>query len=86
MSNERLTGQFSVYSYAQVYDYASARWITTGWLLDTGIQGHVIYNMRSFYQYALVTYARYMNGGWVYKADWVQITPDLDSQGVFCNA
>jgi hypothetical protein len=85
MTNEYVNGQYSVYSYAQVYDYVSARWITTGWLLDNGVQAHVLYNFRNFYAYAKVTYARYMNGGWVYRADWVLITPDLDSQGVFCN-
>ena len=41
--------------------------------------------MTRFYAYAKVTYARFMNGAWVYRADWVQITPGLDSQGVFCN-
>ena len=41
MTNEHLNGQISVYSYAQVYDYVSARWISTAWMLDTGIQGHI---------------------------------------------
>lgn len=85
MTNEPLNGQFGVYSYAQVFDRVSGRWITTGWLLGNGIQGHRFYNMRNFDPYALVTYARYMSGRWVYRADWVLITPDLDSMGAFCN-
>ena len=81
MTNEYVHGNYSVYSYAKAYDRISGRWITTGWLLDNGIQGHVFYNMRSFDPYVKVTYARFMNGGWVYKADWVQITWTLDSMG-----
>jgi len=85
MTNENLNGKFSVYSSAQVFDRVSGRWITTGWLLDNGIQGHRFYGMRSFDPYAKVTYARFMNGAWVYKADWVRIDPTLDSMGPFCN-
>lgn len=85
MTNERLNGGYSVYSYAQAFDRVSGRWITTGWLLDNGIQAHVFSNMRSFDPYVKVTYARYMYGAWVYKADWVQITSTLDSMGPFCN-
>jgi len=85
MTNEHLDGNFSVYSYAQVFDRVSGRWITTGWLLDNGIQGHRFYGMRSYDPYAKVTYARFMNGAWVYKADWVCFDPTLDSMGPFCN-
>jgi hypothetical protein len=85
MTNEPLNGQFSVYSSVQVRDRVSGRWITSGWLLDNGIQGHVFYNMRSFDSYAKVTYARYMSGSWVYRSEWVPIEDNLDSMGAFCN-
>lgn len=84
MTNEPLDGNFSVYSYVQVRDQETGSWITTDWLLDDGIQGHIFYNMRSFDPYAKVTYARYMDGAWVYQSDWVRIDPTLDSMGVFC--
>ena len=85
MTNEPLDGLFSVYSYAQVWDYDSAQWITTNWLLGNGIQGHIFYNMRNFYPYAYVTYARVVGGAWTFQRDVVEIVPDLDSMGAFCN-
>lgn len=85
MTNEPLDGGFSVYSSAQVRDRASGTWISTGWLLDTGIQGHVFYNMRNFDPYAKVTYARFINNAWVYQSEWIPIQTNLDSMGVFCN-
>jgi hypothetical protein len=84
MTNEPLDGNFSVYSYVQVRDQETGSWTTTDWLLDDGIQGHILYNLRSFDPYAKVTYARYLDGAWAYESDWVEIVPTLDSMGVFC--
>jgi hypothetical protein len=85
MTNEPLNGQFTVYSQVQVRDRVSGNWITTGWLLDNGIQGHRFYNMRSFDPYAKITYARFQNGAWAYRSEWIPIVATLDSMGPFCN-
>ena len=86
-SNEPLTGSYSVFAYAQVYDYNLGRWITEPqWTRVDGITSHVFYGITKPYQYAKVTYARLINGTWRYAADWVSISSDLDNSAVFCNA
>ena len=83
-SNEPLDGNFSVYAYAQVYDFNLRRWITGDqWRPVDGITG-LTFHVTAPYTYAKITYARLVNGVWNFASDWVTVTDDIDNSSVFC--
>jgi len=56
-----------------------SRWITSGWQVDDNLNTHLFVNMSKFYDQAYLTFARFENGTWVYRYEWVPITSDVSS-------
>jgi hypothetical protein len=83
-SNEPVYGNYSVWAYAQVYDWNYGGWISeSNWSVVDGITTHVFYGITQPYTHAYVHYAVFVDGAWRYWNEWVQIDNDLDN--LFCN-
>ncbi|MGI8613178.1 MAG: hypothetical protein ACR2KL_04430 [Nocardioidaceae bacterium] len=79
-----LDGNWPIWSQAQVYDYATGQWITSGWIQADGIT-NLTFSVTSPYSSAYVTFAHDAgNGDWHYDNQWVDITDDLDNAYPFC--
>ncbi len=79
-SGETVNGNYSVWAYAEVYDYNAGRWISeTKYSVVDGITHHVFWGITKPYLYAKVHYARYISGAWRYATDLVTIQSDLDN-------
>jgi hypothetical protein len=78
---------YTVYSYAQVYDFNLGRWISSSqWAPVDGITPEIFYGITNPYTYAKVTYARIVNGTWTYSSDWITLKDDLANSTTFCKA
>lgn len=83
-SSEAVYGDYNTWSYAQVYDYDLGRWLTSPqWRRVDGITAHTFTVTRP-YTFAVVHYARYVNGSWAYASEWVTLRNDLDNYTAFC--
>jgi hypothetical protein len=80
-----LNGNYTVYAYAQVYDYNYGKWISEPWRVVDGITTHFFYGITNPYAYAYVNYAKIVNGKWMYKSEWITLSDDLDNSNTFCN-
>ena len=91
LSSEPVGGPFTIYARGRVYDLDQAKWISepTWTLVDPTPNSNWDYKnwvsvsgVARLYQYAIVDYAKLINGKWSYRSDWVEITEDLDNY--FC--
>jgi hypothetical protein len=83
-TNEPLTGDFTMYAYASVWEDGRG-WVTGPWANVDGITTLMFYDVTSQpSDWAQLTYARYYGGAWHYATDWIQLSSDLDNYGPFC--
>jgi hypothetical protein len=85
MSNEPVEGDYTVWAYASVWEPGRG-WVNgQQWTRVDGITNLVFYGVtgepgRS----ALLTYARYYDGGWHYAQEWIELSDALDNAAPFC--
>jgi hypothetical protein len=83
-TNEPLTGDYTVYAYASVWEDGRG-WVTGPWGNVDGITTLMFYDVTSQpSDWAQLTYARYYDGAWHYATDWIQLSNDLDNFAPFC--